>query len=184
MWNLRFSLPSLARSACEYSAISWMLSRSDYSVELRLAKTFATLRHEANQAGNDVLDESARDIRDRAEAWIERQQFRVPRGLPKIVDLQEDMFPERGRPEYQYLSGLVHGRLLPMLRGMMGAQDNVPDREFDPWAEALIATSRGLAAAMTLAVLRGGMPEHLPDMWELHRHYSHKLQFPQVLGPI
>lgn len=182
-WNLRFSLPSLARSTCEYSAISWMLSRADWSVEQRLAKTFATIRHDANQAGSVTsLDEAGRDILDRCERWIARQQFCVPRGLAKIVDLQEDMFPGLGRVQYQDLSGLVHGRLMSMLRGALSTRENWPDRDLDYWVEVLIATSRGLAAAVTVASLRGSMPEHLADVWELHGHYSNELGFPRMLG--
>lgn len=64
-WNLRFSLPSLARSACEYAVSAWMLSCPDRSTEQRLAKTFAVLRHDlkgrgsitqTDQAGHDLLD--------------------------------------------------------------------------------------------------------------------------------
>ncbi len=160
-----------------------MLSRPDRSTEQRLAKTFAALRHDLRQRGSIAQpDQAGHDLLERCERWIARQQFSVPGGMAPISDMQDEMFPELGKSQYEDLSNLVHGRLTQMLRGMVSVQEHWPDRELDSWIEVLIATSRGLAAAITVARLRDGMPEHLGDAWLLHRRYSDVLQFPQLLA--
>ena len=181
--NLRFSSPSLARSACEYSAIAWWLGKPESSVTDRLGQVFAALRMDMKHPANvDQYGEAGREFVARTEQWIGRQEFKIFAGLPKILDLQEAMFPNRGRVDYKYLSGLVHGQFTHMLRGVHDSRTESPSRELEMWVEVLIATARGLAAAYTVAYVRGAEPEHLINMCLLHDHYSDQLQIPRLLS--
>lgn len=163
--DLLFSSASLARSACEYAALTWHLSDPDIAGTQRIALAMAAVRGDLNHpqhAGTYGVDGDG--LIERMERWVARQSFKIPKGLDKAGPLQERMFPGIGNEQYRELSSRAHPRATVMLVGVSGMQTSPDEMRFAAWRDAVTAASRGLRAVERVAALRGGKLAHLADM--------------------
>ncbi|MDX3003739.1 hypothetical protein PWY87_18770 [Kribbella solani] len=153
--HLAFSPATLIRSSIEYSAWSSWIQSPDLSGKQRVARAVAALRGDLGHPGNKKwYGESGARFLEEVEEWVGDQDFVVKNGLPKIQTVIAEIEPIM-LDHYKYLSGLAHGRLLPMLLNHPGMRDIWQRLQFQHGAELLMGVQTLLYAIDSTFNLRG-----------------------------